>query len=141
MPSTKRTPFGELLRICHKSSSCGFVTVALLIHILRIICSCKLHLHHITAPVFILPFSTPVHNGCQNTCLFYLLPATRVCDPESWKPREGTGMKLSDDQRVVQGWRSGVGVTRSRKLVFLLAFSRRSSSPRVSGTAGITRQT
>lgn len=60
---------------------------------------------------------------CSNTCLFYLLPATRVCDPESWKPCEITGIKLSHDKRVVQGWKRGVGTTCSQKLVFLFAFS------------------
>lgn len=80
------TPFGELPWICHKTSSCGFVTAASLIHVLRIVCSRKLRLRQITAPVFILPFLTPVA---------VLTPASSTSDlrPGSVTQRAGSLVK------------------------------------------------
>lgn len=44
---------------------CGFITVALLIQIIRIVCIHKLHLHQITSPVFIHPLLTHSHKWSQ----------------------------------------------------------------------------
>lgn len=62
-----------------------------LILIVRTMCVHKLHLQQITSPVSVFPLWTFWQSCHQRTCFGPLLPATRVCDPESWKHGEIIG--------------------------------------------------